>query len=69
MLTVFWHPHGYLLYKKLPAGVHFTADYFITEILEPIYEMTTRLREESGKKMVLHFDNAKPHTSRIFGIS
>lgn len=64
MLTVFWNPNGFLLYKLLPAGVHFNADYFITEILEPIYEMTTGLREESGKKMILHFDNAKPHTSR-----
>ena len=64
MLTIFWNTFGFPLVKILPEGMTFNDDYFITEILEPIYQNTARLREESGKKIVLHFDNARPHISK-----
>ena len=37
--------------KILPEGMIFNDDYFITEILDPIYQNTARLREETGKKL------------------
>ena len=58
MLTIFWNPLGFHLVKILPDGITFNSDYFITEILEPINEMTANLREESGQNLILHFDNA-----------
>ena len=65
MLTIFWNPLGFHLVKILPDGITFNSDYFITEILEPINEMTATLREESGQNLILHFDNARPHVSKI----
>ena len=64
MLTIFWNPKGFQLVKILPDDTTFNDDYFITEILEPIFEMTADLIKESGKKMILHFDNARPHVSK-----
>ena len=64
MLTIFWNPLEFHLVKVLPEGATFNDDYFITEILELIYEMTTSLRETSGSKIILHFDNARPHISK-----
>ena len=64
MLTIFWNTYGFHLVKILPEGIIFNDDYFITEILEPIYQNTARLREESRKKIVLHFDNARSHISK-----
>ena len=64
LLIVFWNPLGFHLVKILPDGITFNDDYFITEILEPIFEMTADLIKESGKKMILHFDNTRPHVSK-----
>ena len=64
MITIFWNPSGFHLIKILPEDAKFNGKYFIDEILDPIYEITTPLREEFGRNIILHYDNARPHTSR-----
>ena len=63
MLTIFWNPNGFHLVRVLPKGCTFNGDYFINAILDPIYQMTAPLREEYGRSIILHYDNAKPHNS------
>ena len=64
MLTVFWNPEGFLIVDVLPHGQKFNSEYFINNILQPIYEQLSSRAEELGKTITLHFDNAKVHTSR-----
>ena len=63
MVLIFWNPHYFYLVKLLPYGMKFNSNYFINEILEPINEMITPLREEIDQNIILHFDNARPHNS------
>ena len=42
----------------------FNSNYFINEIFEPINEMITPLREAIDQKIILHFENARPHNSQ-----
>ena len=46
MLTVFWNPDGFLRIDLLSDDDRFTSDYFISNILEKIYEATEPLREK-----------------------
>ena len=64
MLTIFWNPHRFFLVKLLPSGLKFNGTYFINEILEPLHEIMNDSSEEPERKIILHYDNAKPHTSR-----
>ena len=64
MLTVFWNPEGFLVVDVLPHRQKFNSEYFINNILQPIYEQLSSRAEELGKTITLHFDNAKVHTSR-----
>jgi len=64
MLTVFWSPNGFTISKVLPQDQKFNSEYFINEILQPIYKELSSVAEELGKTITLHFDNARAHTSR-----
>lgn len=64
MLTVFWNPNGFALVKVLPDHMKFNAEYFINEILTELYEKTRTIPNKGYRKVVLHFDNARPHTAR-----
>ena len=58
MLTVFWNPEGFLIVDVLPHGQKFNSEYFINNILQPIYEQLSSRAEELGKTITLQFDNA-----------
>ena len=64
MLSIFWNPHSFFVVKVLPSDAKFNGDYFINEILNPLYEIMINTGEEPQKKIILHYDNARPHTSR-----
>ena len=64
MLTVFWNPEGFLVVDVLPHGQKFNSEYFINNILQPIYRSLSSRAKELGKTITLHFDNARVHTSR-----
>lgn len=64
MLTVFWNPEGFLIIEILPEKQKFNGEYFINQILKQIYEKTSWLQRKEKRKIILHYDNARPHTSR-----
>ena len=64
MLTIFWNPNCFLLVEALDDNRVFNADYFIGEILEQIVIKTNEDREKIKKQLVLHYDNAGPHTAK-----
>ena len=64
MLTIFWNPNGFILVEALDDNTVFNAEYFINEILEQINFRTASDREKIKKKLVLHYDNARPHISK-----
>ena len=63
MLTVFWNPEGFLISNVLPPHQKFNSEYFINQILQPIYEKLSSKAEYFRKTITLHFDNSKVHTS------
>jgi histone-lysine N-methyltransferase SETMAR len=64
MLTIFWSPLGFPLVQLLPKGHHFDADYFCSQIIREIDRIRpTETAEDAKRRLVLHFDNASPHTS------
>ena len=48
----------------LEEDQRFNSQYFIDNILQKIYEMASDSSNEAHRKIILHFDNARPHTSR-----
>ena len=64
MLTIFWYPNGFALVKVLPEGERFTAEYFMNDILQELYEKTIEIPNRGYRKVTLHYDNARPHTAR-----
>jgi histone-lysine N-methyltransferase SETMAR len=64
MLTVFWSPLGFALVRMLPKGAHFDAHYFCTNILAEVDRIRpAATAEDARRKVVLHFDNASPHSA------
>ena len=64
MLAVFWNPDGFLIIDLLPDDNKFTSENFINNILENIYEDKEPLRKKEHRKIIIHFDNGRPHTAR-----
>ena len=64
MLIVFWSPLGFRLVRMLPKGVHLDAHYFCTNILAEIDRIRpAATTEDARRNVLLHFDNASPHTA------
>lgn len=64
MLTIFWNVNGFPIVKVLPDNEKFTAEYFMNEILEELYKETKQIQSRGYRKVVVHYDNARPHTAR-----
>jgi histone-lysine N-methyltransferase SETMAR len=63
MATVFWDSKGILLIEWLPQGETINSNYYIN-VLEKLRDaIKTTRRGKLSKKILLHHDNAKPHTS------
>ena len=61
MLTIFWNINGFPIVEILPDGEKFTDEYFVNNILKSLNQIAPQNR---NRKLVLHYDNARPHTSR-----
>ena len=64
MVTVVWNPHGFHIIDVLPKGTKFNAEYYISHILTPLAGKQKNLGVEPGRKLVIHADNARPHTAK-----
>jgi hypothetical protein len=60
MMTIAWNVLGFDLVETLPKGGHLNAEYYCDNILpERIW-----LRPKAGERnLVIHADNASPHTA------
>jgi transposase len=64
MLTIVWNPHGFHIIDILPKGAKFNSDYYISHILTPLAEIKESIGVESQRKLIVHADNARPHTAK-----
>jgi hypothetical protein len=66
MLTVFSSTLGSPLVQILPEGHRFNTEYFYNHILHEIDQIRPATTDEDARrKVVLHFDNATPHTAAV----
>jgi histone-lysine N-methyltransferase SETMAR len=65
MLTIVWNPRGFHLIKVLEKGRKFNAGYYIAEILEPLSQWRSTEAADNERELLLHADNACPHTARL----
>jgi transposase len=61
MIMIVSNPHGFHLIDALPNGQTFNASYYIDMILQPLSESRAT---EPGAGLIIHADNARPHTAQ-----
>ena len=64
IITVFWNPNRIVLVNSLSKGEKFNFLYFMNNILENLSELGGGFPDRNGKKLNVHVDNARPHTSK-----
>ena len=64
MITVFWNPNQIVLVDALPKGDKFNSLYFTNNILENLTTFGCGFPATNGKRLNVHVDNARPHTSK-----
>jgi hypothetical protein len=62
MFTIVWNPRGFHLIKVLENGRKFNACYYIAEILKSLSQWRSIEVAGKGRKLLVHADNARPHT-------
>jgi transposase len=61
MVIIVWNSQGFHLVDALPKGQKFNANYYIDRILQSLLENRSTGR---GPGLIIHADNATPHTAR-----
>jgi hypothetical protein len=64
MFTIVWNPCGFHLIKIFEKAPKFNAGYYIAEILGPLSQWRSIEVVGSERKLLVHADNARPHTAR-----
>jgi histone-lysine N-methyltransferase SETMAR len=64
MVTIIWNPSGFYRICALPKGAKFNADYYISEILSPLVQWRSEQAGATARKLIVHADNARPHTAK-----
>jgi histone-lysine N-methyltransferase SETMAR len=64
MITFAWNTSGLHVLAALSKGAKFNASYHINEILEEIRKGRHAHRTKRTRSLMVHADNARPHTSR-----
>jgi histone-lysine N-methyltransferase SETMAR len=62
MVTVFISKNGPEFLNVLPIGTHVNSDIFLNEIIKPLIKKLKK--KYRNDKILLHFDNARPHFSK-----
>jgi hypothetical protein len=67
MLTVAWNHSGFDVVFTVPKGLKFNAGYYpyTTEIFESIKNWWKRQGAGNPRKLIIHADNARPHTAKL----
>jgi hypothetical protein len=61
MVTIAWNPLGFHLLEALPNGTIFTAEYYHVQLLTELLSLRPQI---DRRRLFIHADNAKPHTTR-----
>jgi hypothetical protein len=61
IVTIAWNPLGFHFLNALPKGNTFNAEYYRVNILTKVVPLR---RQIDGRRLVIHADNARPHTAR-----
>jgi histone-lysine N-methyltransferase SETMAR len=61
MIIIFWNPQGFHFVDALPKGQKVKPNYYIDRILQSLLESRSTGR---GPDLIIHADNARPHTIR-----
>jgi hypothetical protein len=64
MITVAWNASGVHILAALLKGAKFNASYYTSEILEEIRNWPDAHRTKRTRSLIVHVDNARPHTAR-----
>jgi transposase len=64
MLRIVWWIIGFLVVKLLPKGGSFDGSCYTTEILSEVVRWRNEDPGMAGQKLIVHSDNAHPHTAR-----
>jgi hypothetical protein len=61
MVTIAWNPLRFPLIVALPKGHTFNAEYYHDNILTALTQLQP---EDDGRKLIVHADNARAHTTQ-----
>jgi hypothetical protein len=64
MLTIVWNRRGFHLINVLEDGRKFKAMHYVTGVLSPLSEWSALDTPESDCKLIVHANNARPHSAR-----
>ena len=66
MITIVWGVWGIYIIDELPENTTMDSNYFINNILIPLYEQKNNIWPNSGRRKIwLHIDNASVHNSNM----
>jgi histone-lysine N-methyltransferase SETMAR len=65
MLTIVWNPGGFRSINILPKGFRFNASDSVTQILDPLSKWRRAQVGRTNRKLIMHADNARPHTAKM----
>jgi hypothetical protein len=68
MVTIVWNPTGFHVIRVLPKGCKSNSSYYQSEIFEPLSEWRSGQAGAAGGTLIVHADNARPHTAHRSGI-
>jgi transposase len=61
MVTIVWNPQDFHLVNPVPKGQKFNESYYIDIIIQPVLESRST---GSNPGLIIHSDNARPHTAQ-----
>lgn len=64
MITVFGNPKKIVLVDALPKGEKLNSFYYTNNILEKLHNLGSGFPDTNRKKLNVHADNARTHTSK-----
>jgi hypothetical protein len=65
MPTIVWNPGGFHLVNILPKEFKFNASYYVTQIFDPLSKWRRTQVERTNRKLIVHANNALPHTAKM----
>jgi hypothetical protein len=62
---IVWNPSGFHLINALPKDCKFNANFGVTQVLGPLSVWRRTQLGRTNRKLIVHCDDARPHTARM----